>query len=227
MARPLRETALRRCSARHQQHGTVEARVAQLGKLGSVLHSKVRVRRNEHDEGVPYGTNSPKVLLFYECNLLSDLELLLFNSPTNVLQVKAQLKMEIADPLMCATARVQDYPAEMARVYEYCALHLVFLFYCTDMRVNRKAEREGKPIKMFQVVLESSSEVVYKSIKAVMTSMPVQTQCVQQKTIKPQADIESKVKGLLQQMVCKLGGAPWGCVDLLSFPSLFSSQLNC
>ena len=85
------------------------------------------------------------------------------------------------------------------------------------MRVNRKAEREGKPIKMFQVVLESSSEVVYKSIKAVMTSMPVQTQCVQQKTIKPQAGIESKVKGLLQQMVCKLGGAPWGCVDLLCF----------
>ncbi|ELR23529.1 piwi domain containing protein, partial [Acanthamoeba castellanii str. Neff] len=76
--------------------------------------------------------------------------------------------------------------------------------------VNRKAEREGKPIKMFQVVLESASEVVYKSIKAVMASKPVQTQCVQQRTIKPQAGIESKVKGLLQQMVCKLGGAPWG-----------------
>jgi hypothetical protein len=88
--------------------------------------------------------------------------------------------------------------------------------------VNRKAEREGKPIKMFQVVLESSSEVVYKSIKAVMASKPVQTQCVQQRTIKPQAGIESKVKGLLQQMVCKLGGAPWGCVD----PSLFSSHLS-
>lgn len=141
----------------------------------------------------PMSLNAANWALFYTQRQESDV----MNMMKAFHTVKAQLKMEIGDPLMCATARVQDYPAEMARVYE-------------------KAEREGKPIKMFQVVLESASEVVYKSIKAVMASKPVQTQCVQQRTIKPQAGIESKVKGLLQQMVCKLGGAPWGVHELFS-----------
>jgi hypothetical protein len=78
---------------------------------------------------------------------------------------------------------------------------------------NSESVTRGKPFALFQVVLDGPRAENYNNVKLVMTDKPVLIQCVQARTIKPSPGIESKCKGLLQQIVCKLGGSPWAYVS--------------
>lgn len=105
--------------------------------------------------------------------------------------VQPELKMKIADPLVLYARSARDLRDQAKMAYDNCS-----------------KERGKGPCQIILVILSSPNPGIYKGVKEVMTTHPVPIQVVTGRTLTGKG-IESKCKAILQQIVCKMGGAPW------------------